>query len=85
MADILIVVTDGHSGDRHATETSAQSLHNTNINVFAIGIGGNIDNSELEIIASKTENVYNVDNFDLLKTIHANLTETTCECKLHVI
>ena len=81
MANILIVLTDGRSTDKQATLAAAAELHKTNVNVFAIGVGSNVDQAELEAIASKPQNVFNVQNFDALDNIQANLKRTACEGK----
>ena len=85
MANILIVLTDGRSTDKQATLAAAAELHKTNVNVFAIGVGSNVDQAELEAIASKPQNVFNVQNFDALDNIQANLKRTACEGKFSSI
>ena len=78
VANILIVMTDGRSTNKQQTLAAAAELHKTNINVFAIGVGGNLDHSELEAIASKPQNVFTVTNFDALDNIQASLKRTAC-------
>ena len=79
IANILIVVTDGRSNNKPSTLQEAAELHKTNINVFAVGVGSNLDHSELEAIASKPQNVFTVSNFDALDSLQATLKKTACE------
>ncbi|KAK7493781.1 hypothetical protein BaRGS_00014922 [Batillaria attramentaria] len=79
VANILIVMTDGKSNNKQATLTQARQIHNSNMNIFAIGVGSNVDHAELEAIASKPSNVFTVSNFDALDNIQAALQKTACE------
>ena len=81
IANILIVVTDGRSNNKQSTLQQAAELHKSNLNVFAVGVGSNLDHSELEAIASKPRNVFTVTNFDALDTLQATLKKTACEGK----
>ena len=79
IANILIVVTDGRSNNKPNTLQEAAELHKTNMNVFAVGVGSNLDRTELEAIASKPQNVFTVSNFDALDSLQATLKKTACE------
>ena len=81
IANILIVVTDGRSQDKPSTLSEAAEMHkaNVNVNVFAVGVGSNLDHSELAAIASKPQNVFTVTNFDALDNLQATLKRTACE------
>ncbi|WAR30003.1 MATN1-like protein [Mya arenaria] len=50
--NIAIVVTDGRSTNRPNTLAEAQKLRNSGVQVFAVGVGGGVDTSELNAIAS---------------------------------
>jgi collagen type VI alpha len=77
--NILIVITDGASTLPDKTKLEADAIHQSNINIFAIGVGNNVKMSELEMIASDKQNVFTVDNFDALNNIQHQLQQTTCE------
>lgn len=53
---VLIVMTDGRSGDR--VRGRAQALHRSGIETFAVGIGKNYDIRQLIQIASTKRHVY---------------------------
>ena len=54
-------------------------LQDMGIQVFAIGVGHSIDPKELEAIASDSNKVYSVDNFDALDAIKFELAIKTCK------
>ena len=60
----------------------ATRLHDLNINVFAVGVGGLVDVSELLSIASIPLNVFTISNFDALSdldiTLHRPCPGTFC-------
>ena len=49
---VVIVITDGDSQDKYATESAAKRAHNKGISVFAVGVGPKISIHELRTIAS---------------------------------
>ena len=77
-ANILIVITDGHSFSRRATLRQAAQLHNLGVNVLAVGVGDGVDTREVAGIASSAQNVYTVSNFDALTTVQYSLEKTAC-------
>lgn len=79
VVNILIVMTDGQSGNPPQTVIEAAKLHGHNIRVFAIGIGNGIRRTELEKIASDNAHVFTVTNFDALSTLQAELKKTACK------
>ncbi|GAB1606676.1 uncharacterized protein LOC115210527 [Argonauta hians] len=81
VTQVAVVVTDGRSGNKGLTKQEADKLHQTNIQVFSIGIGGNVDKSELNFIASKPDMVSTVGNFNDLKKIQKKLQTQTCKAK----
>ncbi|CAH1252946.1 MATN1 [Branchiostoma lanceolatum] len=88
VAKIAIVVTDGQSSDDVAAPSTA--AQNTGITMHAIGVGGNVDQSELAAIASTAQYVNTVANFDALDAQMAQLTASVCEgandqCELPVL
>lgn len=80
---ILIVLTDGESYNAEKTKIAAAKLKEDGITVFAVGIGGQTDQSELAAIASepKDKYMYQVGNYELLTTIKENLAMTACEAE----
>ena len=78
VANILIVMTDGKSNQPTLTVQEANKLHQQNIKVFAIGIGSGADRNELGHIATDAKHVFQVQNFDALSTLQAELKKTAC-------
>ncbi|XP_069136986.1 cartilage matrix protein-like isoform X4 [Argopecten irradians] len=83
VARILVVITDGYSRSPRSTAAEAALLHQMGVNVFAVGVTQDVDIKELEQIASQPmEDVqsfmFNVSNFDALKTIKNVLAIRTC-------
>ena len=76
---IVIAITDGHSIDQTSTSKEAAELQKV-AEVFAIGVGPDVDQSELKAIASGsgTSHIVQVNSFDLLKTIQKQLTDSAC-------
>lgn len=76
--DVLIVITDGYSYDRDATLSASQMLHLYEIETFAVGVGADVDRSELTGIASDSRHVFTVANFDSLFTLTSELNLFSC-------
>ena len=76
---IAIVITDGHSIDQTSTSKEAAELQKI-AEVFAIGVGPDVDQNELKAIASGSggSHIVQVNSFDLLKTIQKQLTDSAC-------
>ena len=55
---IAIVVTDGRSNSQSATIAAAQMAHSENILSYAVGVGSNVDMTELAAIASDPDSQY---------------------------
>lgn len=72
---ILIVLTDGQSQDN--VLSPARILHNDNIVIYAIGIGG-YDFTQLNQIASSSSHVIVLSSFTDLADFTATLTASTC-------
>ncbi|KAL3889636.1 hypothetical protein ACJMK2_001972 [Sinanodonta woodiana] len=79
--NIAIVITDGRSRNPNATITEAALLKKT-ADVFSIGIGPDVDQHELGIIASKPTNVMQVNSFELLHTIQDKITQAACSGRI---
>ncbi|KAL3865980.1 hypothetical protein ACJMK2_043322 [Sinanodonta woodiana] len=80
--NIAIVVTDGLSKNPDATKIQAILLKEHGITVFAIGVGNHTNRQELDTIASspnpRTKYVFEVGDFDTLKTLDAIVAHSTC-------
>ncbi|XP_013410815.1 uncharacterized protein LOC106173996 isoform X2 [Lingula anatina] len=77
---IAIVMTDGRSGNAAATANEAKALIKAGVTVFAIGIGPNIQTSELNAIASDPDSDYviKVAGFDGLQALQVQLAAKAC-------
>lgn len=77
---ILIVFTDGMSSDYERTSAEANLLQESGVKIFVVGIGPDVDQIELQDIASKpsTEFVHTFATFDNLLTESGLLTYKTC-------
>jgi len=80
---IVIVLTDGRSTEPQSTAMNAIALKNNSmVEVTAIGIGKDVDPAELRTIASDANHTFQVPTYDVLNTLQAELTDTTCNtCK----
>lgn len=80
-AKIGIIVTDGQSSNVLLTIWEAAKTKQQGIRLFAIGIGVNTNERELQGIASKpeSEHVFKIDNFEALESIRQILAVRTCE------
>ena len=75
---IAIVVTDGRSNSRPATIAAAQMVHSRNILSYAVGIGNNVDMTELSAIASDPDSQY-VSFFIIIQYFRINITARDLE------
>lgn len=77
---ILIVFTDGMSSDYERTSAEANLLQESGVKIFVVGIGPDVDQIELQDIASKpsTEFVHTFATFDNLLLESRLLTYKTC-------
>lgn len=80
VARIAVVITDGKSWDEVETKEQAQKLRDTGVTVYAIGVGKEVKEVELESIAnSPMENfVFSVDDFAALSELRGALAAKTC-------
>ena len=61
---VAVVVTDGVSNSPTATVAAANNVHNAGIETFAVGVGSNVNNDELNAIASDPSFVSLLSGFD---------------------
>ncbi|XP_062602572.1 collagen alpha-3(VI) chain-like [Saccostrea cucullata] len=74
---IVIVITDGQSADPAATKHEAQLLHRQGVQVYAVGVGSEVDNAELKAISSNGTPIL-VGDFSLLHDIQTSLETAAC-------
>ena len=60
---VVILLTDGRSNNPTLTAQAAPRVHNDSIEVYSVGIGEGIDETELHIIASDPSYVYLITDF----------------------
>ena len=60
---VVILLTDGQSSYPTLTAQAAARVHNESIEVYSVGIGSGINETELQIIASDPSYVYLITNF----------------------
>lgn len=76
---VVIVLTDGQSTRPSETMAEAARLRRTGAVVISIGIGSNVDEPELDAIASDPTHKFNVAKFDYLTAIEEQILKETCE------
>ena len=78
--DIAIVITDGVSTtDGEHVNATALAAKNKNITVFALGIGNETNEAELQAIATNSSYKYEVENFSTLGSIKSKLVTAACD------
>ncbi|XP_033747185.1 cartilage matrix protein-like isoform X2 [Pecten maximus] len=75
---VVIIVTDGKSTDPYSLADQTARLHRMSATVFAIGVGEAIDQSELRMMASESDNVFMVDDLNALQNIRIQLASRVC-------
>lgn len=84
---ILLVITDGQSTvgmnlqDNNGQEYStAQAMHDSNVQVFTVGVGSQTSTDELEEMASDpdTDYLYEIENFNILDKIRRKINFDVC-------
>ena len=79
---VAVVVTDGRSNSRVATITQARLVHDHNILTYAVGVGSNVDITELNAIATTANSLYvhQLSNFDQqeLDQLQESLSNQAC-------
>ncbi|XP_059171728.1 mucin-3A-like [Physella acuta] len=79
--DIIICLTDGNSDNFEETSKQASRLKKKGIFILAVGIGDDISENELEVIASSKENVLMALDYNLLDYSMQALVNRTCAHK----
>ena len=81
---ILVVLTDGAStGGEKSLRVPLKNLEQSYVNIFAIGIGRNINKRELEMMATPPvkEHVFYVATMKELQTLLTSIGESACTSK----
>ena len=80
VANILIMVIDGRSTHKQETLQQASELHRTNVEVFVLGVGpsADMDQEELQAIASGPQNVFIIRSFNALSTVQEIMKRKVC-------
>lgn len=75
-----IVLTDGMSRNPIATKTESNMCRDDGIHLFAVGIGKNVDQTELKRIANDPDHkfMFHVDSYSALNSIKDFLAITAC-------
>ena len=84
-AHVAILITDGYSYNPNQTSLEASVARSKGIELFAIGVGEGVDETELRAIASSPDSshVFQVENYGALKHIHKVLASKACHSKCH--
>ncbi|VDH94990.1 Hypothetical predicted protein [Mytilus galloprovincialis] len=76
--NFLIVITDGKSTDPTQTLVEAANLKQNQIVIIGVGIGSGVDRTELSAIASGSQYVLHVDNFNSLSQFYGDIHQLAC-------
>ncbi|XP_065921003.1 collagen alpha-1(XII) chain-like [Dysidea avara] len=76
---VAIVLTDGESDRGQNVPGAAQSARDQSIEMFAFGIGSNINEIELLQIAGSPERVFRIDSFSNIDDVKAMITRGSCK------
>ncbi|KAL4238702.1 hypothetical protein ACF0H5_003409 [Mactra antiquata] len=75
---ILILLTDGQSIDTTRTINEADLLKKAGVKILAVGIGSQVNNNELNGVATDRNHVFSVGNFDLLHSFVDEIKQESC-------
>ena len=83
---VVILITDGLSNNPTLTAEAATRVHNENIIVYAVGIGSNVNEVELQAIASDSRFVFRITDFTpgAFAEELRPLQMTACTSKFHL-
>ncbi|CAC5378909.1 unnamed protein product [Mytilus coruscus] len=76
--DVLVVLTDGISGNPENTAKQAYFFKERHIQVISVGIGRNTNKQELTDMASVPDYVFNVIDFSKLVTLQSTIKALAC-------
>ena len=79
---IFILLTDGKqtvTPDAMTLDEAARPLHETDVTIFVVGMGSNVDVEELQAVTLDKEDVFLAPTFDNLLSLSGSLSKTVCE------
>ena len=81
VAHVMVIITDGQSRNPVETSIQAKAAKHAGIYVFAVGVGSDVDETELTTIASDPQKdfVFKVTDFSALANIKNLLAIRTCK------
>ncbi|KAK0046568.1 collagen alpha-5(VI) chain [Biomphalaria pfeifferi] len=77
-AQILILLTDGHSDDNDEALREAKYLHSKGVEVFVVALGGKTNSENLGHLANSGEYIFHVEKAKELPNIISQLTSRAC-------
>ncbi|KAH9494588.1 hypothetical protein Btru_019931 [Bulinus truncatus] len=77
--DIVITITDGMSSNPNDTIEAAKSIKGSGVKALSVGITGNVDMTELNVLASRPEYVTLVNDFNSFYSALIPLLNNTCQ------
>ncbi|GAB1601231.1 collagen alpha-4(VI) chain-like [Argonauta hians] len=81
-AHIVIVITDGQAQSRYKTLRESTAIHQTEIVVFTLGVGDDVDPEELKAIASSDDKMFAAASYSILKDIEKALFSKVCRIEV---
>ncbi|KAH9505732.1 hypothetical protein Btru_055646 [Bulinus truncatus] len=82
--DVVVVLTDGRSGQPTLTQEEVDKLHAANITIIAVGIG-KVNTEELSRMATKSMKVFSTENNQLRDYIKKTYAKKICDPPPEVI
>jgi len=85
--NIGVVITDGRSNDRAATLKAATNARRAGITLLTVGVGGNLDHSELLAVANfpSEKNYFKSSDFNNLNNVASSLISAICDGECCVV
>ena len=81
---LVIVLTDGKNNHGPTPVEEAKKLKDIGVTIITIGVGSNVDVTQLAQIASASDLVFHVGSFSTLFTIRENIVIAACQGKCMV-
>lgn len=78
ITSIGVIITDGGSTDPYKLEDVVRQVHDKRIEMYAIGVGDEVNHNELEMLASSNDHVYLLRNVNALSEIQDKLAARFC-------
>ena len=79
-----MVISDGKSQSGSSVlKAAADTLRNSGVNIFAVGVGSGINNYELNLISGSYSNIFSVTNAYYLSSIVSKIKSVSCKGKVN--